>query len=270
MRYVKGNIIDADVDCIVNPVNCKGAMGAGLAKQIANAYPGVLEPYKRVCDEGTLRPGRIQFIRIDRFTGEKDPNSTFFVLNLPTKDDWRHPSKIEWIKEALEKVPDALVARGIKSIAFPKLGSGLGGLDWNEVRPLIERVMNRAPEINTIVYGENATRGTELESSLKSQQDSQHTGSVLNQSRLSGPIDSFTGENAFASNMHPAKVFWGDGLTPEREWPNVEIPYVLAKTLDPQARAEGIRIADTSAFKGAVVSGKSLKKWSKTAPLRRF
>lgn len=51
---------------------------------------------------------------------------------------------------------DALVSevrrRDIQSIAVPPLGSGLGGLDWADVRPLIERALSDLPDVDVLVY----------------------------------------------------------------------------------------------------------------------
>lgn len=133
------DILASDADCLINPVNCRGVMGAGLAKAMAERFPGILAPYKRACETGALKPGLVQMIRVDRASGQASKDGDLWICNLPTKDDWRAPSRLEWIETALAKLPDAFEKRGIRSVAVPMLGAGLGGLDWAEVHPVVER-----------------------------------------------------------------------------------------------------------------------------------
>lgn len=156
IEYTDGDILDAPAECIVNPVNCHGRMGKGLALLIAKRFPGVLPPYQKFCANRSLRPGMLQLVRVDRASGLKDPDGDLYIMNLPTKDHWNDKSRLDWIETALAKVPAALAQRGIGSIALPKLGSGLGGLEWERVRPLIVAAMGAAP-VRTLVYGEAPT-----------------------------------------------------------------------------------------------------------------
>lgn len=76
-------------------------------------------------------------------------------------------------------------------------------------------------------------------------------------------IGTFSGQWRPLSNFHQSPVWWGDDLTPARIWPDVETPYQLAKTLNPQVRLSGILIADRGAGPGA------MKKWgNRVRPLR--
>jgi O-acetyl-ADP-ribose deacetylase (regulator of RNase III) len=110
-------------------------MGAGLAKAFADQFDDEMVPdYVSACKSGSLRPGRVQLVRIY--------SSHYAVVNFPTKDDWRQPSRLEWIESGLESLRKLVLARGITSIALPKLGCGLGGLDWRDVKPLIERYLS--------------------------------------------------------------------------------------------------------------------------------
>lgn len=156
MQYVSGNIFEAEVDALINPVNTKGAMGAGLAKQFANRFPDILESYKKVCAEGRLKAGGAHVVRLDRTTGKRDPDGDLWIINLATKDHWRDQSRMEWVDYAMSKLGPALEHYGIRSIAIPKIGAGLGGLNWNEVSSVIERHLRPYSEkgIRIFVYGE--------------------------------------------------------------------------------------------------------------------
>lgn len=156
MRYVSGDIFASNVEALVNPVNTRGAMGAGLAKQFAQRYPAILEPYKKVCAEGRLKPGGAHVLRLNRSTGALDPAGNLWIFNLATKDHWRDPSRLEWVDYSMSRLGTALERYGIRSIAIPKLGSGLGGLEWAEVRDLMEKHLRPFAErgIDFLVYGE--------------------------------------------------------------------------------------------------------------------
>jgi hypothetical protein len=75
-----------------------------------------------------------------------------WIVNFPTKANWRFPSKLEWIESGLEDLKRVIAAKGIKSIALPPLGSGNGKLNWSEVRPLIERALAGLSGVNVVVY----------------------------------------------------------------------------------------------------------------------
>lgn len=156
IKYVSGDILDAKADAIINTVNTKGAMGAGLAKQVAQRYPAILEPYKTACHAGRLRPGGAQFLRVNRATGARDIDGDLWIINLATKDHWRDPSRIEWIEYAMANLGSALTRFGIRSVAIPKLGAGLGGLEWESVREIIETNMRPYADegLQVLIYGE--------------------------------------------------------------------------------------------------------------------
>lgn len=132
--YITGDILTSSCHCLVNPVNTVGVMGAGLALDFKRAYPHMFEVYKRACDKEQLRPGRIMFYRM------KD--AEHIICLFPTKQHWRNPSKLEYIENGLRAFTKYYEEWGITSAAFPKLGCGLGGLDWpHHVQPLMERYL---------------------------------------------------------------------------------------------------------------------------------
>ena len=131
ITYVTGNILESTSKCLVNPVNTVGVMGKGLALDFKRMYPGMFDTYKRQCDKGTFKTGRIMFYRA---------NTIDHVICLfPTKEHWRNPSKLEYIEDGLKAFVKYYTEWEITSVAFPKLGCGLGGLNWEyHIRPLME------------------------------------------------------------------------------------------------------------------------------------
>lgn len=75
-----------------------------------------------------------------------------FVVNFPTKEHWRSPSKMAYVDEGLVALVAEVRARGIRSIAIPALGAGLGGLAWDDVRPRIEAAMAALVDVDVRLY----------------------------------------------------------------------------------------------------------------------
>lgn len=124
-----GNLFDAPVEALVNAVNCEGVMGKGLALTFKNRFPEMFTSYAETCRKGDLRPGELHC-----FQSPGKP----WVINFPTKDRWRNPSRLEYIESALPRLVAFVQHHGIRSIAIPALGCGLGGLKWDDVKPRIE------------------------------------------------------------------------------------------------------------------------------------
>ncbi|MFO1055108.1 MAG: macro domain-containing protein [Planctomycetota bacterium] len=146
IRSVQGDILHADAEALVNTVNCVGFMGRGIALQFRRAFPANFKEYERVCKQGLLEPGRILVHATRRLTGPK------YILNFPTKRHWRGKSRIEDIESGLVALVAEVVRLGIRSIAIPPLGCGLGGLDWSAVRPRIESTFASCEGIEVLLY----------------------------------------------------------------------------------------------------------------------
>lgn len=137
IRYIEGNIFRSRADALVNPVNCDGFMGKGLALDFKKRFPEYFPPYKLVCDAKKLRPGKpfcVRLIMQPILLGLRPA-----VIMFPTKDHWKDASRLEWIDEGLAYLKSHYEEWQLKSIAMPQLGCGLGGLKWEDVRPLIEK-----------------------------------------------------------------------------------------------------------------------------------
>lgn len=146
IRYVQGDILEAQAEALVNTVNCVGVMGRGIALQFKRAFPSNYKVYAAACKRGEVQPGRMLVFETGELTGPR------YIINFPTKVHWRGKSRIEHIESGLEALVAEIQARDIRSIAIPPLGSGLGGLDWTEVHPLIDRAMSEVPDVEVEVY----------------------------------------------------------------------------------------------------------------------
>jgi O-acetyl-ADP-ribose deacetylase (regulator of RNase III) len=133
LSYHKSDIFASPAQVIVNPVNCKGHMGKGLALAFQQRYPTMFESYQQECREGKLRIGQPTLYKA----------STPWIFNFPTKDHWRDDSKVEYLEAGLQYFIVHYKVLEIISIAFPKLGAGLGKLSWDEVGPLMVKYLSQ-------------------------------------------------------------------------------------------------------------------------------
>lgn len=147
IKLTQGDLLKQDdVDAIVNTVNCVGVMGKGIALQFKNKWPANFNAYAAACKVGKVRPGRMFVFDSG---GLVKPN---FIINFPTKDHWRGSSKIEFIRDGLVDLVTQVRRLGIRSIAVPPLGCGNGGLDWADVRPLIESAFQPLPDVEVRLF----------------------------------------------------------------------------------------------------------------------
>ena len=146
IRFVTGDILRAGTEALVNSVNSVGVMGRGIALQFKQAFPANFKAYAAACERGEVEPGRMFVFD----TGELTPPR--YIINFPTKRHWRGKSRIEDIQSGLAALVEEVRRREIRSIALPPLGSGLGGLNWPDVRPLIEDAFASLPDVEVVAF----------------------------------------------------------------------------------------------------------------------
>lgn len=142
ISFVEGNLFESPAQVLVNTVNTVGAMGKGIAKEFKRIYPEMFKKYLQLCEDGNFKIG-------DLFL-HKTENK--WILNFPTKEHWRNPSKIEFLQAGLKKFAKEYSKMGIHSIAFPPIGSGNGELDFEKtVRPVMLEYLGYLP-IQVLIY----------------------------------------------------------------------------------------------------------------------
>ena len=146
IEYKLGDILAEEVEALVNSVNCVGIMGRGIALQFKNAFPENFKAYAAACKRGDVQRGRMFVFETGQLTTPR------YIINFPTKRHWRGKSRLEDIEVGLEALVQEIRTRDIRSIAIPPLGSGLGGLEWSEVRPRIEAALQGFDELKVIVF----------------------------------------------------------------------------------------------------------------------
>jgi O-acetyl-ADP-ribose deacetylase (regulator of RNase III) len=142
------SIFESPAEALVNPVNCKGVSGAGLAKEFKERFPKNYHSYRKFCLENQLYMGVVH-----SFFDSK------LIFNFPTKNHWESSSSIIWIKKGLVSLRDKVEFMGIQSIAIPALGCGLGKLRYHEVR---KEILKAFSKINTTLYLYNTNKTLEI------------------------------------------------------------------------------------------------------------
>lgn len=143
ITFLTGNIFDSTADALVNPVNCLGVAGKGLAREFKKRYPTAHAEYADRCKRNLLRPGSLVVAA----------NQKPVIIFFPTKVEWWEPSQLVYISEGLLSLCYHMRfhIQKIKSIAIPALGCGEGGLEWGKVKPLMENCLSDLP-ITVFIY----------------------------------------------------------------------------------------------------------------------
>lgn len=149
IEYKTGDMFDEPAEAIVNTVNCVGVMGKGVALEFKRRWPENYRAYKRMCDTGELALGRMFVFENGGLLGDAKHR---YLINFPTKQHWRSHSKIEYIADGLDAFVKEIKRLNISSVVLPPLGCGNGGLDWSDVRVLIEEKLAPLASVRFIVF----------------------------------------------------------------------------------------------------------------------
>lgn len=143
LKTTNDDMFESDAEVLVNAVNCVGVMGGGLAKVFKDRYPDMFNKYKIQCDMGLFRIGTVSVTGVD---------NDQYIINLPTKNDWRNPSELIYVIRGLTALMSAVEDYEFESVAVPALGCGLGGLDWHVVQPYIYMLEDALPDVTWMIY----------------------------------------------------------------------------------------------------------------------
>ncbi len=146
IKLTQGDILKADAEALVNTVNCVGIMGRGIALQFKKAFPENFKAYEVACKTNQVQLGKMFVYDLNRLYNPR------FIINFPTKRHWKSKSRIEDIQTGLTDLVTIVQQLQIRSIAIPPLGCGLGGLNWEDVKPLITEAFQTLPEVKVLLF----------------------------------------------------------------------------------------------------------------------
>ncbi|MBV9387482.1 MAG: macro domain-containing protein [Chroococcidiopsidaceae cyanobacterium CP_BM_ER_R8_30] len=142
----QGNLLETDAEALVNTVNCVGVMGKGIALQFKQAFPDNFRHYERACRDREVQPGKMFTVSTGKLLNPR------YIINFPTKRHWRGKSRLEDIQSGLLALIAEIKRLDIHSIGIPPLGCGNGGLEWSQVRPLIESAFAELPDVQVLLF----------------------------------------------------------------------------------------------------------------------
>lgn len=143
IQEVKGDLFDPSwqFDAIAHGVNCKGAMGAGIAKAFRENYPHMYTRYKTMCDQGFLLPGQVM-----------PWTEGVVVYNIASQFHPGPDAKVEYLEAGLQWVRFHMEYHGMTHLGLPWIGAGIGGLDYhNDVEPVVQFVFGKSDVDVTLV-----------------------------------------------------------------------------------------------------------------------
>jgi O-acetyl-ADP-ribose deacetylase (regulator of RNase III) len=146
IEFVRGNLLEAKAEALVNTVNTVGVMGKGIALMFKEAFPENFKAYEAACKKKEVKVGHMFVTEREALIGPK------WIINFPTKAHWRGDSKMVWIENGLVDLKRVIAENRIRSIAIPPLGSGNGGLNWADVRPRIEAALGELNDVSVLIY----------------------------------------------------------------------------------------------------------------------
>ena len=157
LKYTETTVFNTNAQAIVNTVNCVGVMGAGLALEFKLRFPQMYTDYVSRCKNKEIKVGKVNLYH-DEYTP--------YIINFPTKNHWKYPSNLQWIEAGLVDFVQHYLAWGITSVAFPKLGCDRGGLNWSDVKLLLEKHLNNLPDLDVYICLDNEIIAQGLEKQM--------------------------------------------------------------------------------------------------------
>ncbi len=151
ISLIDGDMFFSNMQTLTISVNLQGIMGKGLASRAKYQFPDVYVVYQDACKSKQItatqpyiykREASLEQELADLILPLQTPNSVKWFLFFATKRKWRDDSRIEDIEGGLDWIRKRHQAVGIKSLALPALGCGLGNLSWKEVGPIMCRYLH--------------------------------------------------------------------------------------------------------------------------------
>ncbi len=149
MKYITGNLLEAETEALVNTVNTVGVMGKGIALQFKERFPVNFKIYAAACKKGEMQIGKMLVTKENTLNGEK------IIINFPTKTEWFKKSQYSYIEDGLKDLVSVIEEYNIQSIAIPPLGCGNGGLKWEKVKVLMNKYLGHLSNVAIQIYEPN-------------------------------------------------------------------------------------------------------------------
>lgn len=129
--FTKGDLFHSEgIRAYAHGCNCAGTMDAGVAVAFKKRWPKMFDEYRALCDDGRFRLG-------DTCVWT-DGNETVYCLAI--QEHWKAKAKLPALTKSLTKMVELAANAGIDRVGLPRIGAGLGGLDWARVKNIANEV----------------------------------------------------------------------------------------------------------------------------------
>jgi len=147
IQKVTGDILLSDAQAIAHGVAPHDHFNQGLALALRERFPAMAKDFRHYCHQQNPKSGGAWL-----WAGAEG-----VIINLMTQeaapDQKAHPgaARSKYVSHALKELRAIVEAENISSIALPRLATGVGGMDWSEVEPLINEHLGDL-KIPVIIY----------------------------------------------------------------------------------------------------------------------
>lgn len=173
IKIIKGNLFTSKAQTLINTVNTLGVMGAGIALEFRLRYPDMYEKYVELCKQKQIKIGKLWLYK----------SNDHWILNFPTKDDWKDDSKIEYLEKGLQKFVDTYKEKGITSVAFPVLGANHGNIDEETSIDVMKKYLGNC-DIPIEIYQYDPEASDDLYDKLKSKFITMPVEEIIKKTRI--------------------------------------------------------------------------------------
>ena len=201
--YQEGTVFNTDAEAIVNTVNCTGVMSAGIALEYSLRYPEMFKDYEEKCKNKQIQIGKVDYYN----------NGDVIIVNFPTKWHFKYPSQTSWIEQGLKNFVSTYKSQGFKSVAFTKLGTLNGHLNWNEVKQLMEKYLNPLEDIKIYICLDNKKEAEGVEKQMLDILNNTSIEDLKKVMRISSKQEAVLKSNLPVNRFWKIKEFEGIGIT---------------------------------------------------------
>jgi O-acetyl-ADP-ribose deacetylase (regulator of RNase III) len=139
----EGNVFNSEMPAIGHGVNIEGVMGSGIAKTVRELYPSVYKKYRTACltTDRLKGGGHLPLLALEHITSER------WIMNIASQEKQGRNAQYPFMESALTKAFNWVSNMGLVGLALPKIGSDIGGLEWENVLTIIENQAKLHPDL---------------------------------------------------------------------------------------------------------------------------
>lgn len=147
IHEVSGDILLTQAKAIAHGISPDDPFNQGLALALRERWPAMVKDFHHYCHNRNPKPGEVW-----SWAGPGLQIINLLTQEAPASKN-AHPGKatLSYVRHSLDGLRKFIENEGLPSVALPKLATGVGGLSWNDVKPLIQEKLGDL-KANVLVY----------------------------------------------------------------------------------------------------------------------